>query len=233
MIKEKLTLNDVSKINENKYQCKICEREFSKNGIFPHFWRSHTEKGKKFIPIGNNHSSWNKGLTKETSEKVKLNSENLSKSMKKNGNWCKGLTKDTNEIIKSYSEKIRKYALENHNEKNIIRRRKDILYEKNGEIITLQSTYELKVAEDLDKNNVNWTRCSSFPYVDQNGIKRTYYPDFYLVDYNVYLDPKNNYLAKEDHFKIQSAMKINKIKVIILRKDDLSWEKIQELIKNS
>lgn len=36
-------------------------------------------------------------------------------------------------------------------------------------------------------------------YTDNEGNLRYYYPDFYLEDYNVYLDPKNDYLLNNPH----------------------------------
>ena len=30
-----------------------------------------------------------------------------------------------------------------------------------------------------------------FQYVDKEGLTRNYFPDFYLPEYNVFLDPKN------------------------------------------
>ena len=73
---------------------------------------------------------------------------------------------------------------------------------------------------------------------DSNGLKHRYYPDFYLPDYNVYLDPKNDYLInnKSKRFGITDVEKIklvenqNKIRIIILDKENLTWESIKEKI---
>ena len=43
--------------------------------------------------------------------------------------------------------------------------------------------------------------------MDSNGKKRKYYPDFYLTDFDVYLDPKNDYIVKQDKEKIEAIMK--------------------------
>ena len=50
-------------------------------------------------------------------------------------------------------------------------------------------------------------------WTDKDGNKRRYYPDFYLPDYNVYLDPKNRYLIKVDEYKINRVIKENGIKL--------------------
>lgn len=228
-----IKLEEDSKIEENKYKCKICGKIYSKMGISSHIWRNHTIDGKKFIPTPKGckgHVSWNKGLTKETSEKVKNISEKTSKTNKLNGNWCKGLTKETSEKIRKSSEKIRDFALKNSNEKYITKHRKDFTYEKDGRIIILQSSYEVIVAKELDKNNIKWIRPEPLPYIDQEGIRRKYYPDFFLSDYDVYLDPKNNYLEEKDKYKIKESSKLNNVNIIVLGKNFLEWNKIKELI---
>ncbi|NJO59866.1 MAG: hypothetical protein HC836_16730 [Richelia sp. RM2_1_2] len=69
--------------------------------------------------------------------------------------------------------------------------------------VWLDSTYESILARELDANNIAWTRPSPLIYVDANEQQRRYYPDFYLIDYNVYLDPKNNYLAEKIKKKLK------------------------------
>ena len=109
-------------------------------------------------------------------------------------------------------------------------------YEYKGE--NLQSSYELKVAIDLDNNNIKWEKChKAFPYIDCNNITRHYIPDFYLPEYNVYLDPKNDYLINEFIYegfstsdKIKWVQEKNNIRVIVLDKDHLEWNKIKELL---
>ena len=65
----------------------------------------------------------------------------------------------------------------------------------------LESTYEYTVAVSLDENNIKWMKTSrkdfKFPYSDPEGVTNYYTPDFYLPDYNVYLDPKNDYLISK------------------------------------
>jgi hypothetical protein len=148
----------------------------------------------------------------------------------KNGKYC---CSDNVSQCPSVKEKIIKYAVDNSNENNIKRRRNDILYKmKNGDEITLQSSYEFIVAIELDKNNIRWFRPSYFYYLDKDGVKRKYYPDFYLIDHDIYLDPKNEYLVKKDLYKVKSAMKCNNIKIIMLLENELEWNKIYELIEN-
>ena len=92
------------------------------------------------------------------------------------------------------------------------------------------STYEVKVAESLDTNNVLWEKSHKFCWHDTYNKLHHYTPDFYLPAYDIYLDPKNNYLIQKDTFKINQVMKENNIRVLILDKNHLTWDKIQELI---
>ena len=96
--------------------------------------------------------------------------------------------------------------------------------------VFLESSYELKVAQELDRNNINWIRPKSFSYVTEDNKNHLYYPDFYLIDYKVYLDPKNSYLIEKDKIKISTVSQQNNIKVLVLTKEQLTWRTIKCLI---
>lgn len=92
--------------------------------------------------------------------------------------------------------------------------------------VWLESSWELKVAQSLDKNTVEWYRPKPLPYGD-----KLYYPDFYIPMFNVYLDPKNPYLQIQDKYKLEQVSKQNSVTILVLNKNELSWEVIQEKIK--
>ncbi len=80
--------------------------------------------------------------------------------------------------------------------------------------VWMDSNWEIKLAKWLDKNQIKWIRdrkICQFLWTDNLGIKRRYYPDFYLPQLNVYLDPKNKYLIEKDKDKIKRVIKENKI----------------------
>jgi hypothetical protein len=57
--------------------------------------------------------------------------------------------------------------------------------------MTLDGTWELEVAMYLDSKKYTWYRnTKQFPYVNLNGKKSTYTPDFYVADFNAYLEIK-------------------------------------------
>ena len=86
-------------------------------------------------------------------------------------------------------QKLREHALRNG--LGGFHMRRGIYY--NG--IKLDSSYEVLLAEDFDKNNVRWIRPTRFLY-RINDVDHYYTPDFYLPDYDVYLDPKNDFLIE-------------------------------------
>lgn len=104
--------------------------------------------------------------------------------------------------------------------------------------ISLGSTYELIVAEELDKYNIEWSRPKPIPYIDSKGISHKYYPDFYLPKYNKFLDPKNDYLINNinsyhgysDKEKIEWVKIQNNVDIIILDKNNLIWDRIKLLV---
>ena len=100
-------------------------------------------------------------------------------------------------------------------------------FDHNG--VILESSWEKKVAESLDEAQVNWIRPEPILYTREGQIKR-YYPDFYLPDYDVYLDPKNDYVRKLDENKLILVIEQSKIKLLVLNENQLCWNVIQQLI---
>lgn len=72
-----------------------------------------------------------------------------------------------------------------------------------GETVNLQSTWEVAVADYLTEQNIKWERPVSIPWMDSTGKKHRYYPDFYLPDHDLYLDPKNPRVMARDKEKLQ------------------------------
>lgn len=93
--------------------------------------------------------------------------------------------------------------------------------------IWMDSTWEVDIAKYLDEKNIKWERDRKkhmFWWTDDTGTRRRYYPDFYLPDYGLYLDPKNKYKIKLDLDKISRVLQENKIK--------LSWGLLEEVKKD-
>ena len=110
---------------------------------------------------------------------------------------------------------------------------KNSKYSKNTEYkpgVILESSYEVRVAEILDKLNIEWIKVRQGYVWDDNGKKRRYIPDFYLPKQVLFLDPKNDYLIKKDKRKIESAMRMNNIKVIVLSDKEINENFIKNML---
>lgn len=150
-------------------------------------------------------------------------------------NWCIVCSTPFIGNRKTCSEQCCKTSLSNSskNRKNIFNK---CVIEYNG--IKLGSKYELEVAKSLDENFIKWNQPKPLTYFDNIGKEHKYYPDFYLPDYNIFLDPKNDFLIKNpnpyhgysDQEKIKWTEVYNNIKILILNKNQLNWNIIKELI---
>ena len=94
-----------------------------------------------------------------------------------------------------------------------------------GKEVTLQSTYELICSKILNEMGIKWCRPKAMKYNNRN-----YFADFYLPEYDIYLDPKNSYKAKLDFDKIERVKEQNNVKVFILEQAQLTKEFIKSLL---
>lgn len=211
------------------YFCKYCNKECkSTTSLTQHEIRCKMNPNRKdWQKKGfNNYGriAWNQGLTNETDERVKQHSAQVSISMK---------GKPGTIHSQEYRDKMSALAFERELGGFNMRKR-GFLY--NG--VKLDSTYEVTVAQSLDENNVKWERCKRFFYQTPDGRKHYYTPDFYLPEYDIYLDPKNDFLIEyvnpslgyKDVDKIKWVMERHNIKIFILDKDSLTWERIKQII---
>lgn len=75
-------------------------------------------------------------------------------------------------------------------------------------LVLLDSSWEVVVANHLINLGVVWERPVFIKWVDNTGKTRRYFPDFYLPQYNMYLDPKNPYCMSLDIEKMSRVSKI-------------------------
>jgi hypothetical protein len=85
------------------------------------------------------------------------------------------------------------------------RRLKRNVIEYNG--IILDSTWELVLAERLDYLKIKWIRPEPLKWWDEEGKIHHYFPDFYLIDYDLYLDPKNPHAINVQQNKLTYLQK--------------------------
>lgn len=94
-----------------------------------------------------------------------------------------------------------------------------------GKDVLLESSWEVNIATLLDVNGIKWIRPEPIKWIDDSEKLRYYYPDFYLPEFQVYLDPKNPYCMKQDVDK----MRIVSDKIDIIYGD---LKIVQEFVQN-
>ncbi len=76
----------------------------------------------------------------------------------------------------------------------------------NGKV-RFRSKLEKQFAEFLDRSGVRWVyEHKRFPYIDREGKRRTYTPDFYFVDDDRYIEIKG-YERENDRHKVNTLIK--------------------------
>lgn len=92
----------------------------------------------------------------------------------------------------------------------------------NGQICSVQGTWELKYAQWLDLKGVEYqTHKDKLVYIDENGESRSYLPDFKLDD-NKYVEIKSDYHLSLSPNKIDNVTKCNpNIEIMLLLETDL------------
>lgn len=196
--------------------CQFCGREGTNRSISQHIVRCKNnpdkivldrkgEKNPKFGKKGCNQ------FTKAKSEGkiVKISDETRNKL----GSANRGRMQSDNERAKRslVMKKAVKEHPDSYSASNLNGRTKKILY--NG--IVLDGSWEYEVAKWLDKNSISWTKdVKGFEY-EWHG-KRTYFPDFYLPDLDIYVEVKG-FERERDRIKWKVVENI----VILKRKEIL------------
>jgi hypothetical protein len=121
----------------------------------------------------------------------------------------------TDEMKKNHSESMKKAVISHpssYSINNVSGRVKNIEY--NGFI--LKGKWELEFAKWLDQNKIEWTNkiLKPFSYIWENN-NHLYFPDFYLIDYNLYVEIKG-YERERDLQKWKSVENL-----IVLKKNDI------------
>lgn len=165
------------------YNCQYCQKECKgKNSLVQHEIRcsENPNKLKYFIPGFNNvgRIAWNKGLSKETDERV-ANYAQTTHNKYESGElvgWCKGLTAETDERIAKMVHTQKQNGITGGYRENAGNYKHG---KYNG--IYCDSTWELAYILYCNDNNIPIKRCDKvFDYYDNEGNKHRYYPDFII-----------------------------------------------------
>ncbi|MNB84573.1 hypothetical protein D3C81_804320 [compost metagenome] len=96
---------------------------------------------------------------------------------------------------------------------------------------------EIRIAKILDNLNINWERNKTgFPYVDELGNKRKFYPDFYIRDFNFFVEYKGWVDSKMKH-KMNNAQSLTNFNLLIIYGHDKRYKdlglNIEQIENNS
>ena len=194
---------DYGKI-ETGWNCKICQREFtSRQAVTSHIHRSHKNPGISYGGRQKGTPAWNKGLT------------GVQEAWNKGKPGTFAGRKHTDESKRKISE-----AMSINNKGG-----RSKWYEVAGQKV--QGTWERNIAIKFEELHINWKKLKTnrdiLKYV-MDEKERCYTPDFYLQDYNVYLEVKG-YWWGSDKEKMNIVCETHKDKrIVIIEKEQ--YEKI-------
>jgi len=195
------------------FKCNLCGKNYSKKGIGTHIWRSHGE-GKSHNP-NKNRVAWNKGLTKETDDRVKKNGESISKNP---GGF----------LGKIHSQKSKEKISKKLSLNNKGGRCKWFEVERiDGIKFNVQGTWERDFVKVLNILDDNWIKIGignknhSFKWIDDEGKNHIYSPDFYSPKLKKYFEIKG-YWWGNDKRKMELVLEQNEINIEIVKKKELN-----------
>jgi len=178
----------------------------------------------KVRSLKTNLTAWNKGLTKETDERVKQQGRSHSKAMKDGTVIPSFLNKQHSDETKQL---LKERALANDYQR--VNKNTQPYITVTGETVMLDSKWERIVAENLDNENIKWIRPKPLKWYDSEGWVHNYFSDFYIPEWDVYLDPKNDWVEIDQQEKLE-YLRLNYDNIYILKKHQLDIESIKSLI---
>lgn len=206
------------------YVCKFCNKDCKNNGgLHAHepYCKQNPNRIDRIVSLLAHRKkgipAWNKGLTAETSEKVKQCKETYRKHFiegKFVGSW---VGKKHSEEFKQKMSEIAKKRHANGWDNQCGRAPKYKYHSDIAGDVTLDGSWELAVAKYLDKNKIDWRRKKfRFKYINLKGKEAYYNPDFYLVKEDLYIEVKG-YETELDRCKWKQFPK----KLKVWKKSDL------------
>lgn len=204
------------KLNHDGLICQFCGKECKNRNSLCNHERLCKENPDRqdYIKIGFNnkgHKAWNKGLTKDTDERVSRGAETFKKHVlegKVKLRYGNLNSSSTQEVKDKISKTCLMRSAEGRWHKSLA---KDMHYSYNG--VDLDGTWELSYAIYLDENKILWNRCSErFPY-EMDGKVHFYTPDFYLIESDIYVEIKG-YQTDKDILKWSQFPKDKKLVIL-------------------
>lgn len=187
--------------------CQYCNKECKNlNSLRQHEIRCKQNPNKINLDYLSNRDytnfNWNPSnqfiKAKQEGKKYKVSEETKNK-LKKSWLGKKHTKEEIEKISNGMKIAVRKYP-ESYSASNVCGRVKH--YDYKG--FKIDGLWELEVAKYLDSKNIKWIKpMNGFEYKWNNDI-HIYYPDFYLPEYDYYIEVKG-YQREQDIYKWQSV----------------------------
>ena len=158
--------------------------------------------------------SWNKGLTKDSDTRLKQHADKVSKTTKGRKS---PLSEDSRKSISEKMSVIMKERYASGWESTAGRCKKYTYNSPIAGTISVDGSWELEFCKFMDTKGLMWNRNKQrFPYTRPNGKQSTYQPDFYIKEWNAYVEVKG-YETDLDKAKWSQFPH----KLIILRRNEI------------
>lgn len=162
--------------------------------------------------------AWNKSLKAETCLSIQKQKESYANN-KHNHKRPPGIcASNDGEILRR--EKIRSRILKRYEDgwmPKAGRCKKILINTKNAGVISVDGSWEEIFAHFLDSLNIKWQRnIQRFDYNNEYGVRSKYTPDFYIAEYDLYVEVKGYETAKDRCKWVDFPHKLR-----IIRKSDI------------
>ena len=202
---------------KGNWKCSWCGEIFrTKRDKRAHTLKFHPER------CGDHPAAWNSGKTMEEDNRIKIGRDKRKRRIETGELVIKG-HRHTEEWKRKQSEFMQ------HATYRRVRKKRQSYIKPDGSVVMMDSSYEVKVAKILDRHCISWIRPEPLEYSTKDGKKHHYFPDFYLCDHGIFLDPKNEYCFKAQNEKIEIISKQYK-NVIFMHDKDINENFIINLI---
>tara|TARA_Y100001968_G_C19423444_1_gene753067 strand:- start:198 stop:860 length:663 start_codon:yes stop_codon:yes gene_type:complete len=199
-------------IHNDKISCKFCGKQYSKFGYHKHEIVCSSNPNRKDLTGSNSYkggkpgkNQYNYGYVMKKSTKKKL-----SDSMKEiNKTRWTAERRQRNSLLRS------KY-LEEYGHGGFPNVKNYKICNNNGQEFCVRGTWELFVAKELNKHKINWVRKIYLNYTLDDNVTRTYTPDFYLPEQNLYIEIKGFYSDK-DKKKMKTVNEQNNLNIVVIQ----------------
>lgn len=190
------------------WKCKYCNLIFET--------KAQLQQHKKHLHLTEKRIPWNKGLTKESDERVNKCVNTLCNKFKSGELIPSKLGKKLSKISKERISKARSKILD-----SVHAGFQDIGWYKvknlNGIEYTVRGHWEENVALKLNSLGILWEKNKWLTYFD-GEINRQYNPDFYIPKQNLYIEVKG-YFSDKDKLKMKFVLDQNNVKIYFIGSD--------------